>query len=114
MQAFATHHRCEAGRSGDASFPLLVRVAFCRRQIPTELLGGPARAIAGRVALDAPSFSERAGVHDVEAELINETADGRFRRLVISRDDQTIPIVAIVVRLAPAACSARRHRRIAQ
>ena len=56
----------------DASFPLLVRVAFCRRQIPTELLGGPSRAIAGRVALDAPSFSERAGVHDVEAELIND------------------------------------------
>jgi len=72
-------HPWLAPRPGARDSRLLVHVASRPARIPTDLSAVRRGPVAGRIVLDAPSFFERAGVHDVEAELVDEATDRCLR-----------------------------------
>jgi hypothetical protein len=45
------------------------------------------RAIAGRVTLNAPALLERAGIHRIEPELVEQARDRGLGRVVVAGDD---------------------------
>src|SRR3954471_15559992 len=84
--------RMPAGDCLNASW-FRLGVALRRRQIAFELLGRPARPVARRVALNSPTFRERTGVDDVEAELVDHLRDGRLGGGIVSGDHERAAIV---------------------
>jgi hypothetical protein len=51
---------------------LLIRVPRGRREVSPQFLSRTAWSVSGCVALDAPSFFKKAGIHHIEAELIEQ------------------------------------------
>ena len=49
---------------------LTIRVPLGLREVFSKFFCGVAWAVAGSIALDAPAFFQRAGVHGVESELV--------------------------------------------
>src|SRR5208337_4637289 len=73
--------------------PLLIRVPPGSGEVRAQLLRRAARAVARSVALDAPPFFQRACVHRVEAELIEQTCDRGLRTGVIAGDHQRATVL---------------------
>ena len=72
---------------------LLVRVPLGRREVSAQLLRRATRTVAGRIALDAPSFLQRARIDRVEAELVEQAGDRGLGPLVVASDDQRATIL---------------------
>src|SRR4051812_26963107 len=65
---------------------------LCGVEIPTELRCRSPRTVPRRIALDAPALGERAQVHHVEPELIDQLRDGALGLGVIPRNGECPPV----------------------
>ena len=68
-------------------------VPLSRRKVSAQLLRGAARTVAGRIALNAPSFPQWARIHRVEAELVQQTGNRGLGLLVVAGDDRSATIL---------------------
>src|SRR5688572_8351101 len=64
-----------------------------RCEILAQLFRRTTRAVAWRVALNAPALVQRPGIDDVEPELIDEVRYRRFRITVVAGDHQSPPVL---------------------
>src|SRR3954466_4512275 len=76
----------------DAARVLLVGVSLGCRQILAQFLCRAAWPIPRRIALNAPSFLQRPGIHDVETELVEQCRHGGLRRRIVARDRKRAPV----------------------
>src|SRR5579864_1992691 len=72
---------------------LVVRVPLRRREVSAQLLRRAPRTVAGRIALDTPTFLQRPRIHRVESELIEQTGDRRLGPGVVAGDGQRATIL---------------------
>src|ERR1035441_6582077 len=72
---------------------LLIRIPLGHRQIPAEFLCRSAWTIAGGIALDAPPLFQRARIHRIEAELVEQMGYSGLRIFVVTSDDQRATIL---------------------
>src|ERR1700674_2214199 len=72
---------------------LTIRVPPRRCEVSAQLLCRAARTVSWSVALDAPPFFQRASVHRVEAELIEQTGDRGLRTQVVTGNHQRATIL---------------------
>ena len=72
---------------------LLMCIPLGRRQVPAQFLCRSARTIAGSVALDTPSLSQRACVYRIEAELVEQMGHSGFCIFVVTSNDQRAAIL---------------------
>ncbi len=71
----------------------MIRVPFGRREISPQFLSRTARTVSGGIPLDAPPFFERACVHSVETELIEQMGNGGLGALIITSNHQRATIL---------------------
>ena len=62
-------------------------------KVSAQFLCRSARTVAGGVALDTPSLSQRACVYRIEAELVEQMGHSGFGILVVTSDDQRAAIL---------------------
>ena len=72
---------------------LLMCIPLGRRQVPAKFLCRSARTVAGGVALDTPPLSQRACIHRIEAELVEQMGHAGFSIFVVTSDDQRAAIL---------------------
>src|SRR5215204_677653 len=66
----------------------LFRVPFGCGEIQPQFVRRAARSVPGRVALDAPAFLQRPGIHGVEPELIEQMRDRGLGSLIVAGNDE--------------------------
>src|SRR5688572_10080304 len=72
---------------------LLGRVPLGCREVLAQFLRRTSWTVARSVALNAPPFSQRTGIHRIETELVDQASDGCLRRRIIASDDQSASIL---------------------
>src|SRR5688572_10448591 len=72
---------------------LLGGVSFGRREVLAQFLRRTSWTVARSVALYAPPFSQRTGIHRIETELVDQASNGCLRRRIIASDHQSASIL---------------------
>src|SRR5438034_2464794 len=71
----------------------LVCVPLRRGKVLTQVLRRAPRAVSGSITLDTPPLPQRARIHRVEAELIEQTSDRHLGPWIVPGDDQRAAIL---------------------